>query len=34
LNHSAATVQQNATALMQFQKLQDVLVAPSGTAET
>src|SRR5271168_4247088 len=33
LNQSAATAQQNATAVMQFQKLQDSL-APSGAAET
>ncbi len=33
LNQSAATAQQNATAVMQFQKLQDSL-APSGLAET
>jgi hypothetical protein len=33
LNQSAATAQQNATAVMQFQRLQDSL-APSGPAET
>jgi hypothetical protein len=33
LDQSAATAQQNATAVMQFQKLQDCL-APSGTAES
>jgi hypothetical protein len=33
LGQSAATAQQNATAVMQFQKLQDSL-APSGAAET
>jgi len=33
LNQSAATVQQDAAALMQFQKLQDSL-AQRGTAET
>jgi hypothetical protein len=33
LNQSAATTQQNATAVVQFQKLQDSL-APGGTTET
>jgi hypothetical protein len=33
LDQSAATAQQNATAVMQFQKLQDSL-APSGTTDT